>query len=132
MKTVVKSNRNIVYNCHYHIVFCPKYRRKVLVDGVDTRLKQLIAEIVERWGQTLVEVEVLPDHVHLLVGCDPQVGIHRLVKYLKGATAHQLRQEFPHLKRQLPSLWTNSYYCGTVGGVTLETVKRYVETQKGK
>jgi putative transposase len=77
MKTVGKSNRNIVYNCHYHIVFCPKYRRKVLVDGVDTRLKQLLAEIVERWGQTLVEMEVMPDHVHLLVDCDPQFGIHR-------------------------------------------------------
>ncbi|HZU01730.1 MAG TPA: IS200/IS605 family transposase [Ktedonobacteraceae bacterium] len=132
MKTVVKSNRNIVYNCHYHIVFCPKYRRKVLVEGVDTRLKQLIAEIIERWGQTLVEVEVMPDHVHLLVGCDPHFGIHRLVKYIKGATAHQLRQEFPHLKQKLPSLWTNAYYCGTVGGVTLQTVERYVETQKGK
>jgi putative transposase len=132
MKTVVKSNRNIIYNCHYHIVFCPKYRRKVLLDGVDTRLKQLLAEIIERWGQELIELEVLPDHVHLLVGCDPQFGIHRLVKSLKGATAHQLRQEFPHLKQKLPSLWTNSYYCGTVGGVTLETVKHYVETQKGK
>ena len=132
MKTVVNINGNIVYNCHYHNVFCPKYRRKVLVEGVDTRLKTLIAQIVEQWGQTLVEVEVLPDHVHLLVGCDPQFGIHRLVKYIKGATAHQLRQEFPHLKQKLPSLWTNAYYCGTVGAVTLETVKRYVETQKGK
>jgi putative transposase len=132
MRAVVKSNRNIVYNCHYHIVFCPKYRRRVLVDGIDTRLKTLLTEIIERWGQELIEVEVMPDHVHLLVGCDPQFGIHRLVKYLKGATAHQLRQEFPHLKQKLPSLWTNSYYCGSVGGVTLEIVKRYVETQKGK
>ena len=74
----------------------------------------------------------MPDHVHLLVGCDPQFGIHRLVKYIKGATAHQLRQEFPHLKQKLPEYGTNSYYCGTVGGVTLETVKRYVENQKGK
>src|SRR5947209_13127392 len=132
MKTVVKSNRNIVYNCHYHIVFCPKYRRKVLTGGVDMRLKQLLAEIIERWGQELIEPEVLPDHVHLLVGCDPQFGIHRLVKSLKGATSRYLRQEFPQLKRRLPSLWTNSYFVATVGGVTLDTLKRYVEGQKGQ
>jgi putative transposase len=104
----------------------------VLTGGVDTRLKRLLAEIIERWGQELIEMEVMPDHVHLLVGCDPQFGIHRLVKSIKGASSHQLRQEFPHLKQKLPEYGTNSYYCGTGGGVTLETVKRYVENQKGK
>lgn len=132
METVVRSNANIVYTCHYHVVWCPKYRRKVLVNGVDTRLKVLLQETVEKWGQEFVECEVMPDHVHLLVGCDPQFGIHRLVKFVKGATSHQLRQEFPSLKRKLPSLWTNSYYVGSTGGVTLETVKKYVESQKGK
>jgi putative transposase len=132
MDIVVKSNANIVYNCHYHVVWCPKYRRKVLVNGIDERLKVLIQECVERWQQEFVQVEVMPDHVHLLVGCDPQFGIHRLVKCVKGATSHQLRQEFPILRQKLPSLWTNSYYVGTTGGVTLETVKRYVENQKGK
>jgi REP-associated tyrosine transposase len=132
MGTITRSNNNITYNCHYHIVFCPKYRRKVLLPPIDARLKVLIQECVEKWEQTLVEVEVMPDHVHLVVGCDPQFGIHRLIKFIKGATAHQLRQEFPDLKKKIPSLWTNSYYVGTVGGVTIETVKRYVENQKGK
>jgi putative transposase len=132
MDTLTRSNRNIVSNCHYHVVWCPKYRRKVLVNGIDTRLKVLLRENMEKWGQELVECEVMPDHVHLLVGCDPQFGIHRLVKFVKGATAHQLRQEYPTLKHKLPCLWTNSYYVGTTGGVTLETVKRYVESQKGK
>jgi len=132
MDTILKSNANIVFNCHYHVVFCPKYRRKVLVSPIDERLKVLIQENVEKWHQEFVQVEVMPDHVHLLVGCDPQFGIHRLVKFVKGATAHQLRQEFPELKKKLPSLWTNSYYVGTTGGVTIETVKRYVENQKGK
>jgi putative transposase len=132
MGTVTRSNNNITYNCHYHVVFCPKYKRKVLLPPIDIRLKTLIQECVERWEQEFVEVEVIPDHVHLIVGCDPQFGIHRLVKFVKGATAHQLRQEFPDLKKKIPSLWTNSYYVGTVGGVTTETVKRYVESQKGK
>jgi putative transposase len=132
METVVRSNQNIMYNCHYHVVFCPKYRRKVLVNGIDERLKVLIQESVERWEQEFVQVEVMPDHVHLLVGCDPQFGIHRLVKFVKGVTSHELRKEFPDLKKKLPSMWTNSYYVGTTGGVTLETVKKYVEGQKGK
>jgi putative transposase len=132
METIVRSNVNIVYNCHYHVVWCPKYRRKVLVAPIDERLKVLIQENVEKWEQEFIQVEVMPDHVHLLIGCDPQVGIHRLVKFVKGATAHQLRQEFPELKRKLPSLWTNNYYVGTTGGVTIETVKRYVESQRGK
>jgi putative transposase len=132
MKYDLKTQNAIAYNCHYHVVFCPKYRRKVLVNGVDERLKTILIETIEKWGQELVEMEVMPDHVHLLVGCDPQFGIHRLVKYLKGTSSRSLRQEFPQLKRRLPSLWTNAYFCATVGGVTLETLKRYVEGQKNR
>jgi putative transposase len=127
-----RSSHNVTYICHYHVVFCPKYRRKVLTTPIDERLKTILMEQIERWGQEVIEMEVMPDHVHLLVGCDPQFGIHRLIKLLKGYSSHQLRQEFPALKRRLPSLWTNSYFCATVGGVTLETVKRYVEAQKDR
>jgi len=128
----LRSDHKVVYVCRYHVVFCPKYRRKVLTPPVDERLKDILTEQIERWGQELIEIEVMPDHVHLLVGCDPQFGIHRLVKLLKGYSSHAMRAEFPALKRRLPSLWTNSYYCATVGGVTLETLRRYVESQKGK
>ncbi len=132
MDIIGRHNANIVFNCHYHVVFCPKYRRKIFTNGIDERVKVLIREYVEKWQQHCIEVEVMPDHVHMLVSCDPQFGIHRLIKFVKGGTAHQLRQEFPELKRKLPSLWTNSYYVGTTGGVTMETVRQYVESQKGK
>ena len=132
MRYEAKTNNNIVYICRYHVVFCPKYCRKVLVNGIDERLKTIIMDIIEKWGQELIEMEVMSDHVHLLVGCDPQFGIHRLIKYMKGASSRSLRQEYPSLKRRLPSLWTNNYFVATVGGVTLETLKRYVETQKDK
>lgn len=102
------------------------------MNGIDERLKTIIMEIVEKWGQEMIELEVMPDHVHLILGCDPQFGIHRLVKYIKGASSRYLRLEYPTLKRRLPSLWTNNYFVATVGGVTLETLKRYVETQKDK
>ena len=128
----MRSNNNVVFICRYHVVFCPKYRRKVLTPPIDTRLKTILAEQIECWEQELIELEVRPDQVHLLVGCDPQFGIHRLVKLLKGYSSHVLREEFPALKRRLPSLWTNSYFVATTGGVTLETLKRYVQNQKGK
>ena len=128
----MRSNNTVVSVCRYHVIFCLKYRRKVLTSPIDARLKVILAEQLERWGQELIELEVMPDHVHLLLGCDPQFGIHRLVKLLKGYSSHALRAEFPALKRRLPSLWTNSYFVATVGGVTLETLKRYVENQKGK
>jgi len=90
------------------IMWCPKYRRKVLVEAVAERLEQIIREVCQEYQAEVLNLEVMPDHVHLLVGCDPHFGIHRLVKSIKGASSHQLRLEFPHLKRKLPSLWTNS------------------------
>lgn len=126
----LRTNNNITYQCAYHVVWCPKYRRSVLHRPVGDRLKQIIREVADERGAEIVELEVLPDHVHLLVEVDPQYGIHRLVKQMKGRSSRYLRAEFPSLKSRIPTLWTNSYFVATVGGATLETVKRYVENQK--
>jgi putative transposase len=125
-----KSNNNVVYSCKYHVVWCPKYRRKVLVDGVDKRLKEIAQAVAEEMHFEIIEMEVMPDHVHMLVEVDPQLGIHKAVKRIKGRSSHGLREEFPWLKRRLPSLWTNSYFVSTVGGAPLAIVKRYIENQK--
>jgi putative transposase len=125
-----KSNNNVVYSCKYHVVWCPKYRRKVLVDGVDKRLKEIAQAVAEEMHFEIIEMEVMPDHVHMLVEVDPQLGIHKAVKRIKGRSSHDLREEFPWLKRRLPSLWTNSYFVSTVGGAPLAIVKRYIENQK--
>ncbi|MBF0483061.1 MAG: IS200/IS605 family transposase [Desulfovibrionaceae bacterium] len=125
-----KSNRNVVYSCKYHVIWCPKYRRKVLVDGVDARLKEIIFDAVNELEAEVIEVEVMPDHVHLLFEVDPQYGVHKLVKYLKGLSSNLLRKEFPWLKKRLPTLWTNSYFVSTVGGAPLQVIKQYVERQK--
>jgi putative transposase len=132
MDAPLRSNHNVTYVCTFHVVFCPKYRRKVLVPPVDARLKEIVREQCAALRQDLLAVEVLPDHVHVLVGCDPQFGIHRLVKQIKGVSSRLLRQEYPALKRRLPSLWTNSYYVATTGGAPLAHVKQYVESQKGR
>jgi len=124
----VRSN-NVVYRCHYHVAWCPKYRRDVIGGEVDVRLKEIIRGVsAER--NALIEAIEMPDQVHLLVVVDPQFGIHRLVKQVKGRSSRLLRQEFPHLTSRLPTLWTNSYFVATTGGATLEVVKRYVEDQR--
>jgi putative transposase len=125
-----KSNRNIVYSCKYHVVWCPKYRRPVLVKGVDSRLKTIIAEVVAETRSELIELEVMPDHVHLLLEVDPPFGIHKLVKMIKGRSSRLIRDEFPALRSRLPTLWTNSYFVSTVGGSPLAVVKQYIENQK--
>lgn len=125
-----KSNNNVVYSCKYHVVWCPKYRRKVLTQGVDVRLKELIHQICNEHQAEIMELEIMPDHVHLVIEVDPQFGIHRLVKRLKGTTSRLLRQEFPWLKSRIPTLWTNSYFVSTVGGAPLGVVKQYIENQK--
>ncbi|PPA83816.1 IS200/IS605 family transposase [Brevibacillus laterosporus] len=126
----VESNNNIVFDCKYHVVFCPKYRKKVLIEPVDVRLKELFLEKAQELRAEVVEMEIMPDHVHLLITCDPQFGIHRIVKHLKGYTSRVLRMEFRHLKSRLPSLWTNSYFVATVGTVQLDVIKQYIESQK--
>lgn len=126
----IRSNNNVVYRCTYHVVWCPKYRRPVITDDVDVRLKQIIREVCTERNAPIAELDTMPDQVHLLVDIDPQYGIHRLVKQIKGRSSRLLRQEFPSLRRRLPTLWTNSYFVATIGGATLEVVKRYVENQR--
>jgi putative transposase len=125
-----KSNRNVFFSCKYHVVFCPKYRRNVLVDGIDVRMKEIVAEIANELSVDILELEVMPDHVHMLCEVDPQYGIHKFVKYTKGRTSRLLRQEFPNLRSRLPTLWTNSYFVATVGGAPLAVIKQYIENQK--
>jgi putative transposase len=113
-----------------HVVWCPKYRRRVIGGRMEARLKQIIREVVDGKGAWLVELETMPDHVHLLVEVDPQYGVHKLVKAIKGRTSRVLREEFPWLKTRIPTLWTNAYFVATVGGAPLSVITRYVEQQK--
>ena len=121
-----------VYNLGYHIIWCPKCRRKVLVDGVDIELKRLIKEKCDEreWG--LENVEVMEDHVHIFVKCRPTDSVAYIVAQLKGYTSHELKKLFPWLNSRLPNLWTRSYYAESIGTINEETIKRYIENQKLK
>ncbi len=125
-----KSNNGVVYSCKYHVVWCPKYRRKVLTGNVEVRLKELIFQAANDIDADIIEMEIMPDHVHLLIEVDPQYGINKAIRHLKGFSSHVLRKEFPELKSRLPTLWTRSYFVSTIGGAPLEAVKQYIENQK--
>ena len=130
MSQEYKSNKNITYSCKYHVVWCPKYRRKVLIHGVDVRLKEIILEVANEFNSEVIEMEVIRDHVHLLIEAVQPFGIAKVVRYMKGRSSRFLRQEFPWLKSRLPTLWTNSYFVSTVGGSPLSVIKEYIENQK--
>ncbi|WP_305877220.1 IS200/IS605 family transposase [Helicobacter pylori] len=124
-----KSNHNVVYSCKYHIVWCPKYRRKVLVGAVEMRLKEIIQEVAKELRVEIIEMQTDKDHIHILADIDPSFGVMKFIKTAKGRSSRILRQEFNYLKTKLPTLWTNSCFISTVGGVPLNVVKQYIENQ---
>ena len=128
--SVMDSNNNIVFRCTFHVVWCTKYRRKLLTPEVEARLKEIAAEVAAETRCTIREMEGDLDHFHMLVDCDPQFGIHRFVKAVKGRSSRLLRKEFGQLRTRVPTLWTNSYFVATVGGTTLAAIKKYIENQK--
>jgi putative transposase len=101
-----------------------------LIQGVDIRLQAILQEVVTEFNSQIIEMEVMPDHVHILVEVDSQFGIAKVVRYIKGRSSRLLRQEFPGLKSRLPTLWTNSYFVSTVGGAPISVIKQYIENQK--
>ena len=125
-----KSNRHVVYSSKYHVVWCPKYRRKILSDDIAERLETILRETCAELEAEILALEIMPDYLHLLVEVDPQFGIHRLVKRLKGRSSRYLRQEYAELRSRLPTLWTHSYFVSTVGGAPLAAIKNYIEQQK--
>jgi putative transposase len=114
----------------YHLIWCPKRRKAVLVGTVAQECERLIRAKCEQLGWTILEVAVQPDHVHLFVRVFPTNAASEVIKEVKGFTAHELRAKYPDLKR-LPSLWTRSYFASTAGNVSQETIQRYIEAQKG-
>jgi putative transposase len=129
-KQQFKSNKNVMYSCKYHVIWCAKYRRKVLSEPIAARLKEIVHEVASENGCEILELEVMVDHVHLLCEVDPQFGIAKFVRLVKGRTSRLLRQEFQTLRSRLPTLWTNSYFVSTVGGAPLAVIKQYIENQK--
>lgn len=126
------KNSGAVFSLKYHIVWCPKYRRPVLEGAIEKRLREVLEDVRAEHVWTIHALEVMPDHVHLFIESDPIYSVAEIVNRLKGASSRILRSEFPALRSRLPTLWSRSYYAGTVGAVSDAVVRRYIESQKGK
>lgn len=118
-----------MYQTAYHVVWCPKYRRKVLIGKVSDFLTAQLTEICELRQWPILALEVQPDHIHLFLSIPPSIAVADAVKILKGTTARKLFVEFPELKQSLwgGHLWSPSYYVGTAGNVSAEIIRRYIE-----
>ena len=120
-----------VHFMNYHFVWCPKYRRKVITGNIEKRLKQLLVQKTGELDCKIIALEIMSDHVHILVQAPPTIAPNRLVAAMKGYTSRVLRKEFPELVSRLPTLWTRSYFVSTHGHVSAEAIKKYVEEQRG-
>lgn len=127
-----KRTRHATYDIAYHLVWCPKFRRPVLVDVVAKRLEELIREQTETLGGKVIALEICLDHVHLFANFPPTLAVRQIVHRIKGYTSHGLRKDFDWLNSRLPSLWTRSYYVGTAGNVSAEAIRKYIEAQTGR
>ena len=127
-----QATAHVTYKIGYHVVFYPKYRYNLLRYGAADELKRLLAAKASNLGTTIQTMEVMPDHVHLLIDCNPRYGIMQCVIDLKKTSSYIMIREFPEIRRKLPAMWTRSCFVSTVGTVSLERVKQYIEDQKGK
>ena len=127
-----RSNAGSVFNLHYHMVWCPKYRKKILGGAIAERLKELLCEKAEILGIEIEGLEIMPDHVHLFFAAAPTDAPQHFANQFKGYTSRILRQEFPYLRKRLPCLWSRSYYVGSAGHVSADVILKYIEAQKEK
>lgn len=127
--TKYKIGNHCVYNINYHIVFCPKRRKSILIGDIVSDLESIIHQAAQEAKVKVENIQIMPDHVHIFISTSPAIAPHQIVKRIKGKSANILMKKY---KIKLPALWSSSYYCGTVGYVSESVVKSYIDNQKGK
>jgi len=131
MKYKIDKGCHSVYCIWFHLVFCVKYRRKVLTETISQRLKSLVNEIALKFKVKIIEQETDMDHIHILFASKPSVTLSKFINSLKSVSSRMIRKEFPEVKKVLwkDKFWSPSYFLASVGQVTLDDVKKYVENQ---
>lgn len=130
--TKLIHDRTSVHNIGYHIVWSTKYRKQILVDDIEVSLKIILTKISIEKGFSIETMEVMPDHVHVFVKSNPRVAPNYIYKMLKGISATKIFNLFPNLKQSLYKghLWNSSTFIESVGHISENTVKKYIEEQK--
>jgi len=128
----IKVASHARYDLQYHVVWTTKYRYKVLTGKIAERLRILLINGCKSRNIIILKGNVTPNHVHLLVSCPPTISPSQLLQYLKGKSSRMLQEEFPELKRRYwgQNLWAPRYFCRTVGNVTNQMIRDYIENQK--
>lgn len=126
-----KTSAHLIYSCQYHVIFCPKYRRKILTP-YENELRADFYKTAEEYDFQILALEIMPDHVHMIIDCNPRFGVERCIAMLKGRSASMLKKTFPEIKTRLPNVWTRSAFISSVGTISLDVVKQYIEEQKNK
>ena len=127
-----KTKKGIVYKNLFHVIWTVKYKKELLTGKIEERLKEIIYEVCQEKETELKAIEVMPDYVHVFIDVDPRQPLHLLIKAFKGRTSNKLRKEFKILTTRVPSLWTRSYFCCTVGHISEEVIQKYIEEQKNR
>jgi len=127
-----KTKKDIVYKNQFQVIWTVKYRKELLTGKIEKRLKEIIYKVCQEKEVELKAIEVMPDHVHVFIDVDPRQPLHLLIKAFKGRTSNELRKEFKILTTRIPSLWTRSYFCCTVGHISEEAIQKYIEEQKNR
>jgi putative transposase len=128
MEQAFRHKKKCVFLCNYHLIWCPRRRRRILCGSINERLEQIIRETASQIDCEVLALEVMIDHLHLFVSATPQWAPNQIVARFKGKSARLLRQEFPYL-RKMPSLWTRSFFVSTADNVSADTIRRYIEAQ---
>lgn len=124
------TNKNgIVYKNQFHIIFSPKHRKPVLTGNVEKRLKEILYEEADNMDVEIKTLEIMPDYVDMFIEFDPRLMLHKVIKQFKGKSSHILREEFPFLKSSMPSLWTRNYLSCSIGHISEDEIKKYIESQ---
>ena len=130
--TNYRIGSHTVYDIKFHLVWITKYRYKILKGNIGQRLRVLLKQGCEAKNIEIIKGHIAPDHVHMLVSVPPNLSVSDVVKYLKGRSSHLLQDEFPELKKRYwgQHLWARGYFCATVGAVTEEMIKQYIENHQ--
>ena len=127
----IKKTRYSIYNLNYHLVWIPKYRRKLFFGKIELRLGEIIREACIRNDISILGLQIMSDHIHLFISAPPRWSPSEMVNIIKGYSSRKMRQEFPELRKKIKDkLWTRTYFVGSAGIVTSKTIKKYIQEQK--